>query len=74
MDKGSLYANSVMGSSELRKTGEDLFEIVAYSGAATFKRNADTKAVNAVKIEVGDLVMEGVRVEGLFISRTLLIH
>jgi hypothetical protein len=64
IENGVLYANSAMGSSELKKKEEDVFEIVVYSGVATFKRNPETKVVNAVKIEAGDLVMEGTKSEG----------
>jgi len=66
IENGVLYANSAMGSSELKKTtNEDIFEIVAYNGVATFKRNPETKLVNAVKIEVNDLVMEGTKSDSL---------
>jgi hypothetical protein len=63
IDNGILYVKSAMGSSELKKGEGDAFEIVAYSGLATFKRHAETKAVNGVKIEVGDIVMEGTKSE-----------
>jgi hypothetical protein len=63
IDNGLLYVTSAMGSSELKKTGEDVFEVVAYSGLATFKRHAETKVVNAIRIEVGQMVMEGSKTE-----------
>jgi len=68
LDSTGLYANSAMGSSELKRTERDVFEIVAYAGTATFKRNAENK-INAVQILVGDLNMEGTKSEGLMISR-----
>lgn len=68
LDSTGLYANSAMGSSELKRTEGDVFEIVAYAGTASFKRNADNK-ISGVHILVGDLNMEGTKMEGLMISR-----
>ncbi len=63
VDNGNLFANSDMGKSTLKKTDvADVFEIVEYSGLATFKRNADGKIIG-VKIEVGEIVLEGTKVE-----------
>ena len=69
LDAGVLTANSAMGSSELKKTEGDIFEIVAYGGLATFKRNTESK-ISGVLIQVGDINMEGTKTEGLMISRS----
>lgn len=61
-ENGVLVASSVQGSSELKKTEGDVFQIVAYNGLATFKRN-DAGKVGWVKVEVGDIVLEGTRSE-----------
>lgn len=71
LDSTVLTANSAMGSSELKRTEGDVFEIVAYGGTATFKRNAENK-ISGVQILVGDLNMEGTKTEGLMISRSSL--
>ena len=60
IENGILFAASVMGSSELKKIEKDIFEIVAYAGKATFKRNEEAK-LNGVKIEVEDLILEGTK-------------
>ena len=69
LDSTVLTANSALGSSELKKTEGDVFEIVAYGGIATFKRNAENK-ISGVQILVGDLNMEGTKTEGLMINRS----
>ncbi len=68
LDSSGLTANSAMGSSELKKTEGDVFEIVAYGGTASFKRNGENK-ISGVQILVGDINMEGTKTEGLKISR-----
>ena len=60
IENGILFAASVMGSSELKKIEKDIFEIVAYAGKATFKRNEKAK-LNGVKIEIEDLILEGAK-------------
>jgi hypothetical protein len=67
LEAGVLTANSAMGSSELKKTEGDVFEIVAYGGLATFKRNTESK-ITSVLIQVGDINMEGTKTEGLVIN------
>ncbi len=63
VEEGMLTATSAMGNSELRKTeNKDVFEVVAYAGTATFKRNADGK-VNGLQIQVQDVNMEGTKTE-----------
>lgn len=63
LENGLLTATSVMGNSELRKTDtKDVFEIVAYSGTATFKR-ADDGKIKMMRVQVQDIDMEGVREE-----------
>lgn len=62
IENGALYATSMMGNSELKKIEKDIFEVVAYAGKATFKRNEAAK-LNGVKIEVEDLILEGTKEE-----------
>ena len=69
LDSTGLTANSALGSSELKKIEGDVFEIVAYGGTATFKRNADKK-ISGVQILVGDINMEGTKTEGLMMNRS----
>lgn len=65
VENGILTATSAMGNSELRATStKDVFEVVAYSGTATFKRGDDGK-VKMLRIQVQDVDMEGVRDESL---------
>ena len=59
---GVLTANSAQGSSELRKSQGDIFEVVAYGGTATFKRNAENKIIG-LHIVVGDTDIEGTKTE-----------
>jgi hypothetical protein len=68
LDSTVLTANSAMGSSELKRTEGDIFEIVAYGGVATFKRNAENK-ISGVQILVGDINMEGTKTEDLMVNR-----
>ncbi|MGZ5219920.1 MAG: DUF3471 domain-containing protein [Chitinophagaceae bacterium] len=63
LENGVLYASSAQGNSELKKIEKDVFEIVAYSGKATFKRDEKEK-LNGVKIEVEDLILEGTKEPG----------
>ena len=67
LENGVLTGSSAMGSSELKKMEPDVFQIVAYGGMATFKRNGDGK-VSSVYIEIGDLKLEGAKSEGLNIQ------
>jgi len=61
VENGVLTATSVMGNSELKKTDtKDAYELVAYSGLATFKRNADNK-ITSLLIQVQDINMEGMK-------------
>jgi len=60
LESGVLTATSAMGNTELRKTQTDVFDIVAFGGTATFKRNAEGK-VTGVQIIVGDVNMEGTK-------------
>ena len=63
IESGVLTATSAMGSTELKKTDkEDVFEVVVYGGTATFKKNTEGK-ITGVQIVVGDLNMEGIKVE-----------
>ncbi len=66
--EGVLTASSAMGTTELKKTDtENVFEVVAYSGTATFKKNAEGKVIS-VQIVVGDLNIEGTKSEAGNIS------
>ena len=69
VDNGILTATSNMGNSELKKTDtKDVYEIVAYGGTATFKRNEEGKIITLL-VQVQDITMEGTKTEGIFISR-----
>ncbi|MEP7374837.1 MAG: DUF3471 domain-containing protein [Chitinophagaceae bacterium] len=61
-ENGVLWANSVKGNSELKKIEKDVFEVVSYTGTATFKRDEKGK-VNVLHIEVGRLIMDGTKSE-----------
>jgi hypothetical protein len=72
IENGVLTATSAMGNSELKSTDtKDVFEVVAFGGTATFKRNEEGK-VTGVVIQVQDVNMEGTKTEGLQISRELI--
>jgi len=63
LENGVLTVTTAMGNSELKKTDtKDVFEIVAYSGTATFKRNAEGK-ITTLQIQVQDINMEGTKTE-----------
>jgi hypothetical protein len=62
IQNGVLFGSSAQGSSELKRIEKDIFEVVAYSGIATFKRNEQAKVVG-IKIEVEDTIMEGTKSE-----------
>jgi len=63
IENGSLMATSAMGNSEFRRTDtKDVFEVVAYAGTATFRRNDQNKVVG-VLIQVQDITMEGSKAE-----------
>jgi hypothetical protein len=62
LENGKLTASSAGGSSELRRSSGDEFEVVAYGGTATFRRNNDRK-ITGVHILVADLDMEGTKTE-----------
>lgn len=62
VENGVLQVTSVMGSSTLEKTGEDIFNITSYNGTATFSRNT-AKKITTLKIEAMGVTMEGTREE-----------
>ena len=65
IENGSLMATSAMGNSEFRRTDtRDVFEVVAYAGTATFRRNDQNKVVG-VLIQVQDITMEGSKAESV---------
>jgi hypothetical protein len=70
IENGTLMASSAMGGSELKRREGDIFDIVAYGGTATFKRNADSK-VNKLQVQVNDLDMEGEKTEGIYMNAFL---
>jgi hypothetical protein len=68
IENGLLTATSVMGNSELRKTDtKDVFELIVYSGLATFKRNTENK-ITGLLIQVQDITMEGTKAEPAIMS------
>lgn len=69
MDGGVLTATSVMGNSELKQTGPDTFEVVAFQGVATFKRNSAGK-ISGVTIVVGETTLEGTKSDNSFSQRS----
>ena len=60
VENGVLWAKSDKGDSELRRIEKDTFEVVTYTGTATFKRKKKGK-VNGLHIAVGDLIMDGTK-------------
>jgi hypothetical protein len=69
VENGVLTATSAMGNTELKKTDtKDVYEVVAYGGTATFKRNPEGKIVTLL-IQVQDITMEGTKSEGIYIGR-----
>lgn len=71
IENGVLYASSSQGNSELKKIEKDIFEVVAYSGKATFKRDEQAK-LKGVLIEIEDLILEGTKEESSSISKVRL--
>lgn len=67
IENGVLTATSAIGGSELKRREGDVFDVVAYGGTATFKRNGDGKVIK-VQVQVNDLDMEGEKTEGLPLS------
>ncbi len=63
LETGVLIATSDQGNSELKRVEKDLFEVVAYSGTATFKRD-DKGKVNGIYIQIGDIILDGKKSEG----------
>ncbi len=71
LENNILTATSTAGNSELKKTDtKDVFEVVAFAGTATFKRNPEGK-VNGVLIQVQDINMEGTKSEEAATGRWL---
>ena len=62
LEAGVLTASSNLGSTELKKTEGDVFEVVTYGGTATFKRNTEGK-ISGVRIQVNDIDIEGTKTE-----------
>lgn len=63
VENGTLMGSSALGTSEFRQTTTaDVFEIVAYTGTATFRRK-EGKIVG-VQVLVGDVNIEGTKTEG----------
>jgi hypothetical protein len=62
LENGLLMASSEQGSTELKRIDKDVFEVVVYTGTATFKRD-DKGKVNSVYIEVGNMILDGKKVE-----------
>lgn len=62
LENGVLIGSSSQGSSELKRIEKDLFEVIAYSGKATFKRDEKGK-VNGLYVEIDNLILDGKKVE-----------
>lgn len=62
LENGILMGSSSQGSSELKRIEKDLFEVVAYSGKATFKRDEKGK-VTGLYVEIDNLILDGKKVE-----------
>ena len=62
LENGVLMGSSSQGSSELKRIEKDVFEVVAYSGMATFKRDEKGK-INGLYVEVGNLILDGKKAE-----------
>jgi len=62
IENDTLWVNSDKGNSELRRIEKDIFEVVTYTGTATFKRDEHGK-VNGLHFEVGNLVLDGKKSE-----------
>jgi Domain of unknown function (DUF3471) len=62
LENGVLTASSAAGSSELKRREGDVFDVVAYGGTATFKRN-DSKKIVKLQVVVNDLDIEGEKAE-----------
>ena len=73
IENGILTAGSAIGSSELKHREGDIFDLVAYSGICTFKRNGDGK-VNKMRVQVNELDMEGEKTEGLSLNDSFWRH
>ena len=75
IDNGILMATTSLGNSEFKKTDtKDVFDIVAYAGVATYKRNAEGK-ITTLRIQVQDLDLEGTKSDGAWQEpRYILLH
>lgn len=73
VENGVLIGISDMGSSEFKKIAGDEFEIVAYAGIATYKRDKEGK-INALRIQVQDIDMEGQKSEKASIAENRIHH
>ena len=62
VENDTLWVNSDKGNSELRRIEKDVFEVVTYTGTATFKRG-DNGKVNGIHFEVGNLILDGKKSE-----------
>lgn len=62
IEDGVLWAKSDQGNSDLKRIEKDVFEVVAYTGVATFKRDENGK-INGIHFEVGDMILDGKKAE-----------
>jgi hypothetical protein len=69
IENGTLMGSSSQGSSEFKRREGDIFDIVAYQGTATFRRNSDGK-ITGLHILVGDIDVEGTKSEFQLSSRS----
>ena len=58
IENNILWTYSDKGNSELKRIEKDMFEVVQYTGTATFKRDENGKVIG-LHIEVGNLIMDG---------------
>ena len=58
IENNILWTYSDKGSSELKRIEKDMFEVVQYTGTATFERDENGKVIG-LHIEVGNLIMDG---------------
>jgi hypothetical protein len=70
LENGALTMSSSAGTSDLTKKGEDLYEIVAFTGTAKFNRDANKKIVG-VSIDARGYQLEGVKTDGGALSGPL---
>jgi len=69
IENNILWTYSDKGNSELKRIEKDMFEVVQYTGTATFKRDENGKVIG-LHIEVGNLIMDGKKSEETSVGLT----